>query len=210
MKKRFLASVVAVAAVGATVVAAPASASSPPTGERSLATVLAADGNTFDRNWHDYDILDKAVTTVLTVKPNSPVKVLADGSQPLTAFLPTDRAFQRLVTDLTRKRPHTERATFDKLAATVDVDTIETVLLYHVVLDSTITYRQALRADGAALGTAAGLPVTVDVLGKWLIRLKDQDKDDRNAWVKVSARDINKGNKQIAHGITQVLRPKNL
>ena len=48
----------AVAASGAALVALPAEAAQ---GKRSLAAVLAADGNRFDRNWQDFDILDKAV-----------------------------------------------------------------------------------------------------------------------------------------------------
>ena len=57
----------------------------------------------------DFDILDKAVHTVLAAKPRSAVAVLADGSVRLTAFLPTDRAFRGLVTDLTGHRRGTER-----------------------------------------------------------------------------------------------------
>ena len=40
------------------------------------------------------------------------------------------------------------------------------------------------------------------------IRLKDRDGNSRNA--RVIAVDINKGNKQIAHGIDRVLRPIDL
>ena len=127
--------------------AAPASAAP---GQRSLATVLAADGHHFDRKWGDFDILDKAVMTVLAAKPDSAVGVLADGSSALTAFLPTDRAFRRLVHDLTGKRPRTEKATFNRLAKVAGVDTIEAVLLYHVVPGATITYSQAKASDGRA------------------------------------------------------------
>ena len=76
--------------------------------------------------------------TVLDAKPASPVAVLADGSTRLTAFLPTDRAFRRLVRDLTGTAPDTERAVFTA-AATLGVDTIEQVLLYHVVPGQTLT-----------------------------------------------------------------------
>ena len=79
--------------------------------------------------------------TVLAAKPTSPVAVLADGSTRLTAFLPTDRAFRRLVRDLTGTAPATERAVF-AATATLGVDTIEQVLLYHVVPGQTLTARQ--------------------------------------------------------------------
>ena len=178
-------------------------------GHRSLATVLAADGNHFDHNWHDFDIVDKAVHTVLEAKPDSPVGVLAQGNKRLTAFLPTDAAFQRLVKQLSGKAPHTEKATFKAVTKVADVDTIETILLYHVVPGATITAKQAAKADGAELDTAAGKTLTVQVR-HGMIRLVDQDPNARNARVVPYLADINKGNKQIAHGITQVLRPVNL
>jgi hypothetical protein len=215
MKKRLLASVVTAAAVAASVASAPAPASASHTkpGERSLAKVLAKDGDRFDRNWYDFDIVDRAVRTVLgATNGQSAVGVLADGSTPLTAFLPTDRAFQNLVKDLTGSRPRTEKATFEAVAG-LGVPTVEAVLLYHVVPGSTITYKQALRADGADLDTALtdanGDPVKlgVDVRYRFFVFLEDNNDTSRDARVMLFARDINKGNKQIAHGITQVLLP---
>ena len=41
-------------------------------GDRSLAAVLTSDGNQFDRNWHDYDIVTEAVLAVLASKPQLP------------------------------------------------------------------------------------------------------------------------------------------
>lgn len=178
-----------------------------PTGTRSLAAVLAADGSGFDRNWSDYDIVDNAVRAVLNAKPSSPVKVLADGSTPLTAFLPTDYAFRRLATDLTGKGYTTESSVFAAVAS-LGVDTVEAVLLYHVVPGATIDYRTALRSDGAQLTTASGGTVTVAVRYRFLVRLVDADPDDANPWVVQP--DVNKGNRQVAHGISQVLRPVNL
>ena len=192
--------------------AAPASAhqkSSDP-GTRSLAAVLTADGNRFDRNWNDYDIVTEAVLAVLAAKPSSPVGVLTDGKVALTAFLPTDRAFRNPVGDLTGKWYRNESTVFTKLVEAVGVDTVETVLLYHVVPGATITRKAALKADGAVLTTAQGGTITVDVKCRWLpvVVLVDADPDDRNPWVQRF--DINRGNLQIAHGISQVLRPVNL
>ena len=42
------------------------------------------------------------------------------------------------------------------------------------------------------------------------IRLVDHDRNDRNPLVDPRALDINRGNAQIAHGITFVLRPADL
>ncbi len=40
---------------------APGTATAAPTGTTSLTEVLAADGNRYDRNWEDFDIVEKAV-----------------------------------------------------------------------------------------------------------------------------------------------------
>ena len=210
MKKKLIASALTTLVVGASVTALPASPATAAPGKRSLATVLAADGHHFDRKWGDFDILDKAVSTVLAAKPDSAVAVLADGSTALTAFLPTDRAFRRLVHDLTGKRPRTERATFNRLAKATGVDTIEQVLLYHVVPGATITYAKAKASDGAALKTALGPVVRVHVRKYGRIALRDRDFNDANPLIKRSARNINQGNRQIAHGINRVLRPADL
>ncbi|HSE09114.1 MAG TPA: fasciclin domain-containing protein [Nocardioidaceae bacterium] len=177
-------------------------------GKRSLATVLGADGNRFDRNAGDFDILDRAVRTVLKAKPESPVGVLADGKVALTAFAPTDQAFRRLVEDISGEHIRSERRVFGVLARTAGVDTVETVLLYHVVPGATITYRQAKTSNGARLETATGQKIRVMVPGR--VILADADKNDRNPRVIFALRNINKGNEQIAHGIDRVLRPIDL
>ena len=202
---RLVAAVVTAAVAGSVMVAAPAQAA----GTTSLAEVLAADGNRLDRNWDDFDIVEKAVYAVLEAKPESPVAVLADGDTALTAFVPTDRAFRRLVFDLSGERLAREAGVLRAVGKVADVDTLEAVLLYHVVPGATVTYAQALEADGAALGTALGEDIRVNVIDR-NVRLRDLDTDDRNARVLREAKNINKGNEQIAHGINQVLRPIDL
>ena len=204
-----LAAVAATAALAATGLAAlpsPAVAGESP----SIASLLAADGLELDDTWKDFDILDQAVNDVLAAKPESPVALLADGSVELTAFAPTDRAFRKLVDDLTGDRPADEQATYD-VVSTLPVDTIESVLLYHVIPGAPITYRQARKADGARLETANGARLRVDFRKKsGRIYLIDRDRDDRNAFVRHSQRNLNKGNPQIAHGVSEVLRPIDL
>ena len=185
----------------------PAQADSSSLGTRSLAKVLAKDGSGFDHNWRDYDIVDKAVGAVLAAKPGSAVGVLADGKTPVTAFLPDDRAFRILVTDLTGKKPRTEKQTFNAVAG-LGIDTVETVLLYHVVPDTRINYRQALKADGVRLTMASGGIVRVDVRKGNRVKLLDADRNDANP--RIVRKNINKGNRQIAHGINRVLRPLDL
>lgn len=196
-------------AAAATLGAAPAQAA--PTGTTSLAEVLAADGNRLDRKWDDFDIAERAIKIVLRATDGqSDVAVLADGDTALTAFVPTDRAFRRLVKSVTGHRPHTERGTLRQIKKLFDAPTLEAVLLYHVVPGATITYRQARMANGAVLNTALeDATIKVRVRG-WRVKLVDADRDAWNPRVMRSAKNINKGNLQIAHGINRVLRPVDL
>ena len=190
--------------------AAPASAQAAP-GEQSLAAVLTSDGNTFDRNAKDFDIVTEAALAVVGAKPDSPVALIADGSQRLTVFAPTDQAFRLLAKDLTGKTIKSEKKIFTALVELAGVDTIETVLLYHVVPGKTLTSGKVLKADGVKLPTAAGKTFTVKVGDRPLrVTLKDKDRNDRNPRAVLAALDVNKGNKQVAHGIDRVLRPIDL
>ena len=199
----------AAAAIVATGVAAgPAAATSTPKplGTKSLATVLSSDKSGFDRNSKDFDILTAAVGAVLKAKPKSPVAVLANGKKPLTAFVPTDGAFKALVADITGSNKRlSEKQTLTAVAG-LGINTVEAVLLYHVVPGATVDRAAALRSNGAVLKTASGGTVTVCV---WHgVKLEDADKNDRDPRVVVF--NVNKGNRQIAHAIDRVLRPSDL
>jgi uncharacterized surface protein with fasciclin (FAS1) repeats len=207
----------ALATTAVAVPAAQATGKQKPLGTTSLAQVLTRDRSGFDHNSLDFDVLTAAVLTaavlaVLEAKPDSPVKVLTDGTVVLTAFIPNDAAFQQLVRDIThaRKLP-SESAAFTAVAG-LGIDTVESVLLYHVVPGATIDRRTAVKADGAELTTALGPTVEVDVRTYWhyfrQVRLIDADTDDRGA--RVVAFDVNKGNRQIAHAVDWVLRPIDL
>jgi len=194
----------AAALIGATtLVAAPAAQAAD--GETSLATVLNVGSAKFDKNSRDYDIVTKAAEAVLAAKPNSPVALLADGSTALTAFVPTDRAFLNLASALTGKKVRSEAAAF-KAVAGLGIDTVETVLLYHVVPGATITVNDAIAANGARLQTAVeGKVIRVGV--GTVIALGDYAPKLPNPRVILNQTDINSGNKQIAHGINAVLLP---
>ncbi len=183
-------------------------------GNDSLASVLTSDGNTFDKNAGDFDILTEAALAVIAAKPESPVALLADGSTRLTVFAPTDQAFRLLAKDLTGKTIRSEKKLFAALVDLAGVDTIETILLYHVVPGATLTSSKVLKANGAKLDTAAGDTVKVKVKMREhrapVVKLRDRDRNDRNARAILDALDINKGNKQIAHAVDRVLRPINL
>lgn len=197
-------------ALGAISATAPAAQAAP--GEDSLAGLLTSDGNTFDKNKSDFDIVTEAALAIVGAKPDSPVALLADGTQRLTVFAPTDQAFRLLAKDLTGKTIKSEKKIFEALVDLAGVDTIETVLLYHVVPGKTLTSNKVLKANGAKLETAAGATIKVKVRmkPKVSVTLKDKDRDDQDPKAVLSALDLNKGNKQVAHGIDRVLRPINL
>ena len=179
-------------------------------GTKSLAEVLTADDGGFDKNNKDFDIVTAAVLAVLEAKPESAVGVLADGTVALTAFVPNDKAFKILARQVTGKKIKTEKKAFKEISA-LGVDTVETVLLYHVVPGATIDSSGALKANGVKLQTALGETTKVQVRGQKknkFIKLSDKDYNSRNA--RVNAPDVNKGNMQIAHGVDRVLRPLDL
>jgi len=222
LRSKFVAGAAAAGLAATTMaVAAPAASADEALGTTSLAEALGVvpgSGPDFDRNPYDFDLVTAAIETVLEVKPNSPVGLLANGSAAATAFIPNDRAFQQLARDLDRANKWkygffrvNEKRVFN-FVASLGVDTVETVLLYHVVPDATIDKKAAKGADGAQLATAQGGTIEVDVRSKkWnIIRLIDNDPNDRDPYIVRSKFDINKGNMQIAHGISQVLRPIDL
>ncbi len=174
-------------------------------GTKSLAAVLTAKSS-FDSNSANYDIVTAAVLAVLKAKPNSAVKVLTDGKTAVTAFIPNDRAFMNLVKALTGKKPMTEAATF-KTVAGLGIDTVESILKFHVVPGAAIMSGDALKANGASLKTAlAGKMIKVSVMGT-VITLADYNKKLKDPKVLLPQVDINKGNLQVAHGIDAVLMP---
>ena len=203
--KRTLAATTAVAAttaLGLGLAVAPAAAKQ---GTAPLAGVLV-DQNQFDSNGRDYDIVTEAVLAVLASKPQSPVSALTDGKVRLTAFVPQDRAFINLVTAVTGSKPASEQAAFETIAGAFSIDVIEQILEYHVVPGATITAKRAVKANGAKLKTAEGKTLKV-IVKKGKVFLKDKTAVTKNA--RVVQVDINKGNRQIAHGINQVLLPIN-
>lgn len=197
----------AAALIGATALVAAPAANAANDGTTSLATVLKAGQAKFDRDDRDFDIVTKAVEAVLANKPDSAVAVLADGTTALTAFIPTDRAFKNLASALSGTSVRTEAGAF-KVVAGLGIDTVESVLLYHVVPGSTLLSGDALKANGARLKTAlTGKVIRVKVTGKPAIILGDYAPKLANPRVNLAQVDINKGNKQVAHGINGVLLP---
>ena len=69
-----------------------------------------------------------------------------------------------------------------------------------------------MNANGAELTTAQGATIKVRVYNRYLpiVELRDKDTNDVNPFLNPRALDINKGNRQVAHGIVFVLRPLDL
>lgn len=176
-------------------------------GTTSLGEVLLADTvegqPSFDKNGRDFDILTAAVLAVLGTYEGSDVGVLLDGNVTLTAFIPTDKAFERTAGDLGISAKNEAKLT-GKLVDALGVDAIEQILLYHVVPGAKINAKAAAQADDVKLDMANGQTVKVNVTKDGIL-LKDKARDIANP--KVIITDINKGNKQIAHAINRVLLP---
>jgi uncharacterized surface protein with fasciclin (FAS1) repeats len=207
MKARAVASMLAATLIsGGALIASPSAVAND--GTNSLAAVLTAKSS-FDNDGSNYDILTAAVLAVLEAKPGSTVSALTDGSVALTAFIPNDDAFINLVEAYTGAAPASESAAFTAVA-TLGIDTVENVLLYHVVVGPAILSPDALKANGASLATALkGASIGVTVKGT-TITLGDNDVVAADPKVLLPQVDINKGNKQVAHGIDAVLLPVQL
>ena len=170
-----------------------------------LTEVLNLKSASFDNNFNDFDVFTSIWMDVWGQLPESPVQAIANGNTALTAFVPTDRAFRKLVTYLTGKTIKSEAAVADAVMS-LGAKTVEKVILYHVVVGNPILSPAALQANGAKLNAASGETFGVRVSGT-TITLVDKAKKHTNAVVLLSKVDINKGNRQVAHGINQVLLP---
>ena len=170
-----------------------------------LTEVLNLKNASFDNNFSDFDVFTSLWMDVWGQLPESAIQVISDGNTALTAFVPTDRAFQRVVKHLTGKKLKSEARIADAVMS-LGAKTVEKVILYHVVVGDPILSPDAPEANGAKLNAASGQTIGVRVSGT-TITLVDKAKKHTNATVILSAVDINKGNKQVAHGINQVMLP---
>lgn len=149
-----------------------------------------------------------ALTAKFTMdaKPESAVSVLADADTAVTAFIPTDGAFRKLVWQMGEHDWQTisEQEVFNAVAG-LGIDAVETVLLHHVVVGPAIDLKTAVGADGAALDSAAGQDLNVEVGTS--VRIDGSYGGYWSAQVSLARTDINEGNDQLAHVINNVLVP---
>lgn len=170
-----------------------------------LTELLNLKTSAFDSNLSDFDIFTALFMDVWGLLPESKIQVISDGNEVLTAFIPNDRAFKRLVTFLTSKTL-TSESNIATAVMNLGEKTVENILLYHIIPGQTLTYTQALSSDGVTLSTISGSSIRINVSGSSLL-LIDKKTKHTNPVIVSSKSDLNLGNKQIAHGINQVLLP---
>ncbi|WP_439592052.1 fasciclin domain-containing protein [Microbacterium sp.] len=127
--------------------AAPANATggSAPRGTIVDVAIAASGGGTPDANPWDYDLLVQAVVAT------GLAGTLSDTSTKYTVFAPNDRAFMRLVTDLTGTAPASEAAALATITSAFTIDQIKNILLYHVVAGSKLRPLQVLLAGSITM-----------------------------------------------------------
>lgn len=196
MRRAFTA--IAASIVIAGITAAPAAAKSkwgagPPAGSVVDVAVKASGGGAPDSNPYDYDLLVQAVTAT------GLAPVLDDESQRFTVFAPNDRAFIRLVTDLTGSAPASEQAALNTAVAALGVPAIKNVLLYHVVAGRKLGPLQVLLSRSLTMANGG----TVEPRG---ITLRDETPALRDPRLVLFALNIPATN-GVIHTIDRVLVP---
>jgi len=159
----------------------------------------------FDSDLSDYDIFKNLLLDVLASKPKSAAWALADGNVALTAFIPTDRAFRKLVESLTGKYLAKEVNIYNTLLS-LGTTKLEQVLLYHVVIGAPLASGEVLTKNGEFLTTAQGATIRVALVDT-VLRIRDKDTKRENPEVILTRVDQNLGNRQMFHPINGVLLP---
>ena len=170
-----------------------------------LTELLKLKTSDFDSNLSDFDIFTALFMDVWGLLPESKIQVISDGNQALTAFIPNDRAFKRLVAFLTGKTL-TSESNIATAVMNLGEKTVENILLYHLVPGQTLTYSQALSSDGVVLSTVSGSSIRLNASGSSLLLIDKKTKHTNPVIVNTKS-DLNLGSKQLAHGINQVLLP---
>jgi len=196
MRRTFTA--IAASVVIAGIAATPATAKprwgeGPPAGSVVDVAVKASGGGTPDANPYDYDLLVQAVTAT------GLAPVLDDESQRFTVFAPNDRAFTRLVADLTGSAPASEQAALNTAVAALGVPAIKNVLLYHVVAGRRLGPLQVLLSRSLTMANGG----TVEPRG---ITLRDETPALRDPRLVLFALNIPATN-GVIHTIDRVLVP---
>ena len=153
----------------------------------------ASGGGTPDDNPYDYDLLVQAVLAT------DLAGTLSDTSTRYTVFAPNDRAFERLVADLTGTYPESEAAALNTIVSTFSIAQIMNILLYHVVPGRALGPLQVLFAGSLTMANGG----TVRPRG---LRLVDETPSLRDPRLVLWAINIRASN-GVIHTINRVLVP---
>lgn len=190
---RRMAAVALAALTGLAITAVPASAGSGGDSVVDVA-VAASGGGTPDNNTRDYDLLVQAVTATELVP------VLDDPAATFTVFAPNDRAFLRLVQDITGTRPASEQAALNAITSTFTGEQIKNVLLYHVVAGKKLSPRQVLKAKRLHMANGG-------IVKPRGVVLKDENRSYKDP--KLILKQINiQASNGVIHTIDRVLVPR--
>lgn len=173
--------------------AAPAGSKPAPTGSIVDVAVAASGGGTPDTNPADYDLLIQALTAT------GLASVLADTSKTYTVFAPNDRAFLRLVEDLTGTHPASEADALTTITTALTAAQISNILLGHVVADKKLGPFDVVFAG--SITTANG-----SVIRPRFITLRDENKAFKDPKLVLSGINI-KASNGVIHTIDRVLIP---
>lgn len=174
-------------------------------GINAISTVIGVEDFAFDSDLSDFDIFTFLTLDVLGKRPNSRLWRMADGTVPMTAFVPTDRAFKKLVKALTGFSYEREREIYN-VARTLGTDKLNQILLYHFVFGAPLLAEDVLAANGTFLTTPRKVTIRVVYDGTEL-KLRDKDRERINPRVILSRVNVNEGNNQVIHPINGVLIP---
>ena len=166
---------------------------SPPAGSVVDVVVDASGGGTPDRNPRDYDILVQAVLAT------GLAPVLADTSQTYTVFGPNDRAFKRLVRELSGRYPRSEQAALDAITSTLSLEQIKDVLLYHVVAGKRLSPLQVVFSRSLTMANGGTIKPR-------FLRLHDANDAFRDPRLVIRGLNIPASN-GVIHTIDRVLVP---
>ncbi|MET1015273.1 MAG: fasciclin domain-containing protein [Leifsonia flava] len=196
--KKLVAVTAAFVAAGALVLTAVAPANAGTAAHTSSGSIVdvavaASGGGAPDSNPNDYDILIQALTVT------GLVPVLADTSTKFTVFAPNDRAFARLVTDLTGTAPASEAAALTTITGAFTVDQIKNILLYHVVAGKALSPLKVIFAGKLTMANGG-------IVKPRLVTLRDESPSLKDPKLVLKAINI-KASNGVIHTIDRVLVP---